>query len=243
MFKQSMIVLVALSALFCLSLANVQEQVEAGVENVAENVGDAADFAQDQAQQLPGASLLNRLQPHVKGLLDLTKDTSMNFYQQAKPLATNIGLDLKQSVDGYIQNNPVVRDNLQKAIPHLSNIHGATMGLVNQGSSLVSRLLNQYGQQGGNMAQQAQTAAGGLGETLNSFAAQAGGTVSSVANNAMETMGNFAGQASGAAGNLVEQARDVANPGAFVEHASNVVNSVASQASGSIGSVMNNFKQ
>lgn len=227
MFKQSIIVLVALSAFFCLSLADVQEQVEAAAESV-----------QDQAQNLPGGSLLEKLQPHVKGLFDITKDTSMNFYEQAKPLVANMGNDLMQSADSYLQRNPALKDNLQKVVPHLSRIHGTAMNLVNQGGSLVSGILNRYGQQGSDMAQQAQNVAGEFGESVNSFASQAGEAVSSATEKARETMGSFTGQASSVAGKLVEQARNVANPSALGEQATDALNSVADQAKNAVNPVV-----
>lgn len=262
MFKQSFIVLVTLSALLFLTVARceVHQQQEAAIEDAAESAKEAAgsvvdDQEQEQGhseQQLPGGSLLHKLQPHVEGLMGMARDTSMNFYEQARPLVENIGSDLMKSADNYIQSNPRLRSNIQRVAPHLSNLHGTAMNLVNHGSSMVSGLLSRYGQQGGEMAQKAQAAAGGLGESVNSFASQAGEAAQSAVNQARDTVGNFAaqaqdaagnfaGQAQNAAGNLVEQAKSVANPA--MEQVNNAVNSAATPIMGAVNSVMDNLKQ
>lgn len=255
MFKRSVIVLFALSAFLFLTLVRceVHEQQEAAVEDVAESAKEAAGLVVDDQeheheqeqehseQQLPGGSLLNKIRPQVQGLFDITRDSSKNFYQQARPLVGDIGSNLMESADSFIQSNPKLRDNLQRVVPHLSNLHGTAMNLVNHGSSMVSGLLSRYGQQGGEMAKQAQAAAAGFGESVNSFASQAGEATQSATNQARDTLGNFADRAQDAAGNFVEQARSATNPA--MEQVSNAVNSAATPVMGAVNSVMDNLKR
>lgn len=223
--------------------ANVEAEQE---QQQQQEQGSEQQQDQPQTQQAQPGALFNKIQPQVKELFDVTKDTAKNFHQQARPLLRGISNDVVESVNGYVKSSPALMNSLNQIRPHLETIHGSamdfvnqganqikphlgtiqdtTMNLVNQGSSIFSGLLSR-GQEGAQKAQEGfGQAANQASQPINSFVSSASEQVGKQASNAA----NFASQAQDAAGNVANQAKETA--GKVANQAKDAASNVAKQA-------------